>query len=315
MVCGDPDRVRPVHTSFPAGAVIEREHVSMVPIQDELEEFDEPFLTFEEANARDELSITELDDTDGGPSVGRVKIVSEADYPVLFLAGEVLAGGKQHRMVATTTMVPADVGQLEMAVKCVERGRWSASRGEFDGLDHVAHSKMRRQASTRSSQSGVWDEVDETNRSRRASSPTSSYKKSVDDTRQSDRAQTFVEEFTDALEDFERADGVAVAFSGEVVAVETFGTRELFEGMVDRLVESYVLEASTVPRGDESIEPGDVDDFLKLAQDAAFVDAEQSGSAENNYYEADGLEGYVSYVDDRSVYAFYRRNPAAAGLS
>lgn len=63
------------------------------------------------------------------PSVDHLLVTNTGPLDALLLEGELLEGGKQHRVVAVDVIVPAHES-MTVAVACVEQGRWS------DGRDH-----------------------------------------------------------------------------------------------------------------------------------------------------------------------------------
>ncbi len=71
----------------------------------------------------DDLAVGELPT---GPSVSHLLVENPADRPTLLLEGDLLAGGMQHRMAASSTLLAANES-TPVDVLCVEQGRWSGS--------------------------------------------------------------------------------------------------------------------------------------------------------------------------------------------
>jgi len=88
---------------------------------------DEPdVLTLDEGFAARKIRIREREDED----VNNLMISNRADKPVFLLAGEVILGGKQDRIIGANTVIPART-QLAVPVFCVEHGRWDDSSKGF----------------------------------------------------------------------------------------------------------------------------------------------------------------------------------------
>ena len=113
------------------------------------------------------LVVDELDQ----PSVQALRVRNPGDKPVLVVEGEHFLGGKQNRAVNDSVLV-SSLGDLEIPVSCLERGRWGRRRAQrrdeafaparVRRAQHagVAES-MRRSGSRDGDQSAVWREVDQ----------------------------------------------------------------------------------------------------------------------------------------------------------
>src|SRR5437899_10335990 len=79
---------------------------------------------------------------------------------VLLLAGEILLGGKQNRIVVEDVLVPPLSGPLTLPVYCVEQGRWAGDAKPFTTRGSFAAPGLRARMLERSDQREVWAEVD-----------------------------------------------------------------------------------------------------------------------------------------------------------
>ena len=66
-----------------------------------------------------------------GAEVNRLVLINNSDHPLLLLAGEVVTGGKQDRVIGVDRIVPPKSGPIDLSVFCVEPGRWVASSEHF----------------------------------------------------------------------------------------------------------------------------------------------------------------------------------------
>jgi len=60
-----------------------------------------------------------------GAEVNRLVLVNNSKHPLILLAGEVVTGGKQDRVVAKDRIVPPESDPVDLSVFCVEHGRWT----------------------------------------------------------------------------------------------------------------------------------------------------------------------------------------------
>src|SRR5947199_5236176 len=67
-----------------------------------------------------------------GAQVNQLVLVNNSKKPLLLLAGEIVTGGKQDRIIGKDRIVPAESDPVDLSVFCVEPGRWTASEGKFN---------------------------------------------------------------------------------------------------------------------------------------------------------------------------------------
>ncbi len=63
--------------------------------------------------------------------VNRLVLINNSTRPLLLLAGEIVTGGKQDRVIGKDRIVPAGSEPIDLNVFCVEPGRWVASSNQF----------------------------------------------------------------------------------------------------------------------------------------------------------------------------------------
>ncbi|PYU04848.1 MAG: hypothetical protein DMG33_12850, partial [Acidobacteria bacterium] len=80
-----------------------------------------------------------------GASVNRLVLVNRSKRPLLLLAGELVSGGKQDRIISKDRIVPPDAEPLPLDVFCVEHGRWSAG-SVFAAARIIVHPSVREKA-------------------------------------------------------------------------------------------------------------------------------------------------------------------------
>ena len=99
----------------------------------------------------------------GGSQVNQLVLVNRGKRPLLLLAGEVVSGGKQDRIIGKDRIVPIGSAPLPLDVFCVEHGRWTGASMNFSAAETMVHPSVRVQAAVKQDQSQVWAAVrDET---------------------------------------------------------------------------------------------------------------------------------------------------------
>ena len=66
-----------------------------------------------------------------GAQVNQLVLVNNSDRPLILLAGEIVTGGKQDRVVGKDRIVPPKSDPIDLSVFCVEPGRWVKTASHF----------------------------------------------------------------------------------------------------------------------------------------------------------------------------------------
>src|SRR6266478_4840294 len=109
------------------------------------------------ARARDGRPIA-VPQYSAGASVNQLVLINHSKRPLLLLAGELVSGGKQDRIIAKDRIVAPGADPLPLDVFCVEHGRWS-SGSNFSAAKTIVHPSVREQAAVNQKQADVWNAV------------------------------------------------------------------------------------------------------------------------------------------------------------
>ena len=93
-----------------------------------------------------------------GASVNQLVLINRGSKPLLLLAGELVSGGKQDRIIGTDRVVTPGAAPLPLDVFCVEAGRWTGG-AQFSAGKLMVHPSVREQAAINQEQSKVWEAV------------------------------------------------------------------------------------------------------------------------------------------------------------
>jgi len=127
--------------------------------------------TLEEARAAGSLVILERDQA----TVPTLTVDNRGKGHALLLAGEILVGGKQNRVLREDILLPPLSGARSVGVYCVEQGRWNEGRRDFESKSSFAQPGLRREVYDKADQGRVWSEVQRSTAAAAAPSPTASY--------------------------------------------------------------------------------------------------------------------------------------------
>jgi hypothetical protein len=268
------------------------------------------FLTLDEGLASGEVQVREqgseemVRNRDGvirpshsnGASVNQLVLINRNKRPLLLLAGELVSGGKQDRIIGKDRVVPAGSEPLPLDVFCVEHGRWS-SGANFADAKTIVHPSVREQATFQQDQTRVWNAVRsgttaEANvsaaviagapapppaalatpritRTIQEEAPTESYQKIYESREVRSSVETYVDELqrkfgrqTSGLKG-EHVVGVVVAYGGEVAWSDIFASSDLFHRYWHKLLRSYVVEALARPGYHQVASRDQAEEFLR----------------------------------------------------
>ncbi len=95
----------------------------------------------------------------GGAQVNQLVLVNRGKKPLLLLAGEVVSGGKQDRIIGKDRIIPIGAQPLQLDVFCVEHSRWTGAGDTFAAAKTMVHPTVREQAAVDQDQNKVWAAV------------------------------------------------------------------------------------------------------------------------------------------------------------
>jgi ARG/rhodanese/phosphatase superfamily protein len=221
--------------------------------------------TLDEARVAGGLLVTER----AQAAVSDLVIENRGPVHVLLLAGEILQGGKQNRIVVEDVLVPPRSGPLTLPVYCVEQGRWQGAGSQFTTRETLAAPRLREKVLERSDQREVWAEVDRYARRAAAPSATASYQ-AIPDKPEVQAQQKDVE----AAIGGEIAPGAqgAALFVGETLAgLDLFQDGSLFAREWSKLLRASTIEAygRAIADPDERRLRASLDELVKSAGGAA----------------------------------------------
>jgi len=152
------------------------------------------FLTLDEGLRSGDVVVTEMGNVQGlrrrpginpaghdNAQVNQLVLINNAKRPLLLLAGEIVSGGKQDRVIGKDRIVPAESDPVDLSVFCVEPGRWTETSQNFGASESMygnsgksagvsvggamppaaimAQPSVRAKAMADKDQQKVWDEV------------------------------------------------------------------------------------------------------------------------------------------------------------
>jgi hypothetical protein len=228
-----------------------------------------------------------------GPQVNQLVLINRGKKPLILLAGEVVSGGKQDRIIGKDRIVPIGAAPLPLDVFCVEHGRWTGESNQFSAAHLMVHPSVREEAAFEHNQQQVWAAVRGEAKSvgsgnanaAAAAAPPVLAQRALSNAIDSAETQSYqqiykaspigvsVENFADEMNrrfnrataglKGERVVGIVVAFGDEAAWSDIFASSQLFDAYWPKLLRSYVVEALTRPGVRETASLDEARDFLR----------------------------------------------------
>ena len=279
------------------------ENISVFPVVSSFSQDTGAFLTLEEGLATGDVAVREqgsesmvrgrdgrlvyIPQSGSGATVNQLVLINRSKRPLLLLAGELVSGGKQDRVIGKDRIIPAGAPPLPLDVFCVEHGRWTGS-AQFAAANTIVHPSVREKAAVDQKQTEVWDAV-RSGTTLRASPAAPSARVTARDIQgaiaSNGRTEAYEQIYQSravgvSIDDFvnevqrrfsqatsglknERVVGVVVAYGGEVAWSDIFASGDLFDHYWRKLLRSYAVEALTRPTYRQAASRENANEFLR----------------------------------------------------
>jgi len=277
----------------------------------------EEFVALEDALEEGTVEVSEVSE---GGSVNTVTVKNKGSRPVYGLAGTVIIGGKQDRIL-TKDVVVLPKKTVKVKVCCVEQGRWSPRRQlrSFSNLSNTNLSSglsFHRAAPAKSeaalkrivqesepciAQGAVWRKVSESCSQQRVSSPTGTYNELIEKTEKT--VVKYLHTFKQAFGEDDKICGFLVFINGKPDSCDLFASPKLLALFKESLLRGYVLDALNAKKTDEFELPS-LDAAKNWIRNAFGSPNRRQTVAENGERRVERIEGertigFLNYIRNR----------------
>lgn len=318
----------PVNRNWQLGAPVTFEALTVYPVITDKPESHVDYITLDEGLRSRKVIVSEIGANGRTRRVGngrrvsddaevnRLMVTNNSGKTLVLIAGEIIIGGKQDRIVGEDCVIASSNRPVPVNVYCVEHGRWSErssfgqsrinSGGDASGVaaprpppapgtfgapaaGGMAAPNVRAKAQAEKSQDGVWSEVSKLERENHVSSSTGTLNKVYEDRKVSAKLSDYERAIKNKLSG-KNLIGAVVAIGGRVMSADVFASPKLFQAYWPKLLKSYALEAvSSGKGGDQTVDRTAAEAFL------ARVDAPASSGGKKSGYKL------IEYQSDRDA--------------
>jgi hypothetical protein len=168
---------------------------------------------------------------------------NSGDKDIFIMAGEILKGAKQDRILKQDILVKKGTTKntwITIPAYCVEYGRWEYNETfELSSAEKIIPSSIRKKAEIQSTQSSVWKEINLTQADFAGSNNT--ILKSYENKDMKNSVNNYTKAFKNIPEEQENMIGFVITSGNEIVGIEIFETNNLLREYWDKLLESYAM--------------------------------------------------------------------------
>jgi len=225
------------------------------------------------------------------------------------LAGEIVTGGKQDRIVGKDRIVPSET-EADLSVFCVEPGRWTETTANFGAMGGLMVApSVRNKAMATKNQSEVWNEVNkakEDNYRALDAAPaaqaevqgTSSYARVMNNQDVKKRVDAIAVPIEHSYQNEIRelrdrnAVGVVVAVNGRIIWADLFASTSLLEKYWPKLVRSYASEAVNTSGGGETVGVKAAQEYLDRLEGRREISESEPGVYKHTEIIGDGYKAF-----------------------
>ncbi|MEO5682201.1 MAG: DUF6569 family protein [Chitinophagaceae bacterium] len=173
-----------------------------------------------------------------------LSLYNNSDKNIFVSSGEVLAGGRQDRIVTKDTIVMAKAGRIDLPVMCVEEGRWSERDKKFV-YQKMANTHLRKTLDETHNQVLVWKEINNQLERDKVKNKTLSYLSRGKDKVFTALQNEYWQFFDNRLRQADSNIVGVVCMSGDkILGSDIFISSHLFYGKLQPLLMGYIEEAT-----------------------------------------------------------------------
>lgn len=197
----------------------------------------------------------EIREVDMGGSVNTLMVKNTSADTIYVMAGQVVKGGKQDRVIAQDFIIEPGK-EVDVGAFCVEKGRWNSEsnsinvNGDADAAyfmiyDGGVSTKLRKTVSKDKDQHKVWKEVDEVTAANAAKTETSTYTALKDSKAFTENLDEYLNYFKSKLLGRNDIIGLVAVSGNNVLGCDLFATNHLFVTALEPILQSHATEVIT----------------------------------------------------------------------
>ena len=282
-------------------------NLTIFPVTLKVTENTTQYTSLDEALENKWIKISEVN----SGSVPELRLEVFREVPMFFMAGEVVTGAKQDRILQSDLLFRGKAGAFIIPVYCVESGRWVHESESFSPGKTLGSKNVRQAAAMKKGQTTVWDEVASKNYEMAADTDTSKFQANYDSTKYKDLSP----EYFDALRDIPlirdgKAVGVVIAINGKITSADVFANADIFKSLWPKVLKASVMDAVSAEAGTMKDNTA-AREFLGTGISGSIAKNSNPSMGEEYSIEAGKVQGHFMVTDGTVVHlALFSHDPS-----
>lgn len=166
-----------------------------------------------------------------------------SDKNIFIPGGDIIAGGRQDRMITRDTIMLAKESRMQVPVMCVEEGRWSDKEKKF-AYQKQANTHLRKVLDRSKNQVLIWREIFNELDKDKVKATTLSYLARTQDKKFTALEKEYWDFFKDKISKTDSTIVGVVCVSGNnIIGCDIFAATNLFYGQLEPMMHGYIDEA------------------------------------------------------------------------
>jgi hypothetical protein len=200
------------------------------------------YMLLEEALKQKKVKI--IENEDAGGEVNKLFIENISRDTVFIMAGEVVKGGKQDRVISDDRVLEPKSGKIPIEVYCVEHNRWTyRSDRNFNQYHSLSTNSVRKSAAVDKNQSTVWQKVAEVTEKQDATTSTGTYTALSNSKKLNTELPLYTQFFNNAFSKIPNCVGFVGVSGDKIIGCDIFADNSIFKKQLRNLLQSYCTEA------------------------------------------------------------------------
>jgi hypothetical protein len=172
-----------------------------------------------------------------------LRINNNSDTPILINSGEIIAGGRQDRMVSKDTILVPNHKDQYISVMCVEEERWTDKEKKFE-YSNYANNHLRKVLDESKNQVLIWHEIGNQLENSAIKNNTLAYLSRNVDKKIAGPGDEYFNFFDEKIKHSDTTIVGFVCVTGDkIIGSDIFASTNLFYGQMEPLLRGYIDEA------------------------------------------------------------------------
>jgi|GEM_PF-5908289 len=225
----------------------------------------------------------------GRSDVNNLSVSNKSDKYIYLMAGDIVKGGKQDRVIAKDVIIPPKTEAMNLPVFCVEQHRWSFQGDSinFGKYSNVVSNAVRSAVQVEQEQSAVWSKVSTMQNAYGVTSETGAYTDVEKSDEFKSKSDDYLNFFSEKIDNVSDIVGMIVVTGDSIMGCDIFGHKFIFGIQYRALLNSYITDALTISAKSE-IDNIKIEKFFKDAKVEYFSAPKKDPKHEKRFFH-DGI--------------------------